>query len=122
MVHCNGQNSSSHFLPKNDMILPCPGLAAPFLAALLVAGAGVGLAFFGAGSSSEKDSQAASSRVTVASQYRCTIRVVVLCFWIDLPRYPSSSFTVFFIIILLLPRRRPFSTVIVSLCSSLVDS
>lgn len=29
----------------------------------------MGFAFFGAGSSSEKDSQAASSRVTVASQH-----------------------------------------------------
>jgi hypothetical protein len=54
-----------HFFPKKDMMLPCPGLAAPFFAPL-VAGAGVGLAFFGAGSSSEKDSHAASSRVTVA--------------------------------------------------------
>jgi hypothetical protein len=44
-------------------MLPCPGLAAPFLAPL-VAGAGVGLAFLGAGSSSEKDSHAASSLVT----------------------------------------------------------
>jgi len=57
-----------HFLPKKDMILPCPGLAAPFLAAPLAAGAGVGLAFFGAGSSSENDSHAASSRVTVVCQ------------------------------------------------------
>jgi hypothetical protein len=32
----------------------------------LAAGAGVGLAFFGAGSSSEKDSHAASSLVTIA--------------------------------------------------------
>jgi hypothetical protein len=32
----------------------------------LAAGAGVGLAFLGAGSSSEKDSHAASSLVTVA--------------------------------------------------------
>jgi hypothetical protein len=53
-----------HFFPKKDMMLPCPGLAAPFFAPL-VAGAGVGLAFFAAGSSSEKDSQAASSLVTV---------------------------------------------------------
>jgi hypothetical protein len=71
--------SSSYFLPKNDMMLPCPGLAAPFLAAPLAAGAGVGLAFFGAGSSSEKDSHAASSRVTVASQHLCDdINVIVL--------------------------------------------
>lgn len=52
-----------HFLPKKDMMLPCPGLAVLFFAPL-AAGAGVGLAFFGAGSSSEKDSQAASSLVT----------------------------------------------------------
>lgn len=55
----------AHFLPKKDMMLPCPGLAAPFFAPL-AAGAGVGLAFFGAGSSSEKDSHAASSLVTIA--------------------------------------------------------
>lgn len=44
-------------------MFPCPGLAAPFFAPL-VAGAGVSLAFFCAGSSSEKDSHAASSLVT----------------------------------------------------------
>lgn len=55
--------ANAHFLPKNDMMLPCPGLAAPFLAPL-AAGAGVGFAFLGAGSSSEKDSHAASSLVT----------------------------------------------------------
>ena len=56
----------AHFLPKKDMMLPCPGLAAPFFAPL-AAGAGVGLAFLGAGSSSEKDSHAASSLVTRVS-------------------------------------------------------
>jgi hypothetical protein len=68
---CSHYNSFSpasaacdHFFPKKDMMLPCPGLAAPFFAPL-VAGAGVGFAFFGAGSSSEKDSHAASSLVTV---------------------------------------------------------
>lgn len=54
-----------YFLPKKDMMLPCPGLAPPFFAVPLAAGAGVGLAFFGAGSSSENDSHAASSLVTV---------------------------------------------------------
>lgn len=47
-------------------MLPCPGFAPPFLGAPLAAGAGVGLAFLGAGSSSEKDSQAGSSLVTAA--------------------------------------------------------
>lgn len=62
-LHCSvGEDHG--FLPKKDMMLPCPGFAAPFFAFPLAAGAGVGLAFFGAGSSSENDSQAASSRVT----------------------------------------------------------
>lgn len=47
-------------------MLPCPGLAPPFFAAPFAGGAGVGLAFFGAGSSSENDSHAASSLVTIA--------------------------------------------------------
>jgi hypothetical protein len=54
----------AHFLPKKAMMLPCPGFAAPFFAPL-AAGAGVGLAFFGTGSSSENDSHAASSLVTI---------------------------------------------------------
>jgi hypothetical protein len=51
----------NYFLPKNDMIFPCPGLA-PLPLATLTAGF-----FLGAGSSSEKDSHVASSRVTVCS-------------------------------------------------------
>lgn len=47
------------FLPKNDIIFPCPGLA-PLPLATLTAGF-----FLGTGSSSEKDSHVASSRVTV---------------------------------------------------------
>jgi len=55
-----------YFLPKKDMMLPCPGLAAAPFFAPLAAVAGVGLAFLRAGSSSEKDSHAASSLVTKA--------------------------------------------------------
>lgn len=54
-----------YLFEKNDMMLPCPGLPPPFLAAGLLLPVVEVLAFFGAGSSSEKDSQAASSRVTV---------------------------------------------------------
>lgn len=57
-----------HLLPKNDMILPWPGLPPFFATGLLPAFAAAGgnvLAFFGAGSSSENDSHAASSVVTV---------------------------------------------------------
>ena len=56
-----------YFLPKKDIILPEPGFA-PFFAAALFALAdvvGAGFIFFGAGSSSENDSQAQSSLVTV---------------------------------------------------------
>jgi hypothetical protein len=57
----------AHFLPKKVMMLPWPGLPAFFVPALplpfddWVDG---NLAFFGGGSSSEKDSHAASSFVT----------------------------------------------------------
>ena len=58
-----------YFFPKKDMILPCPDLPPTFLA-LPVADdvpleAGVLACGAGAGSSSEKDSQVASSLVTV---------------------------------------------------------
>lgn len=55
---------SDHFLEKKDIMLPWPAFT-PFLPAdgLLVDGAWT-LGFLGAGSSSEKDSQAASSLVT----------------------------------------------------------
>lgn len=46
-------------------MLPWPGLAVLFFAPL-AASAGVGFAFLKAGSSSEKDSHAASSRVTIS--------------------------------------------------------
>jgi hypothetical protein len=55
------------FLKKLAM-LPCP-LATPFFPfAVLGAGFGVGLIFFGSGSSSENDSQTVSSLVTVRNQ------------------------------------------------------
>lgn len=69
------QDDVIHAFLKNDMMLPCPVLVAaplPFLPAPGVA-AEVSLAFLAAGasavgfsSSSEKDSQAASSLVTVS--------------------------------------------------------
>ena len=63
---------SLHFLPKKDMMFPCPGLPAAFLpfpvAADAEAGGCLALAeadgAVGGGSSSEKDSQAGSSLVT----------------------------------------------------------
>jgi hypothetical protein len=53
-----------YFLEKNDMMFPCPFGAAAFLP-FAVMGAAETFAFWITGSSSEKDSQAASSRVTV---------------------------------------------------------
>jgi hypothetical protein len=58
----------AHFFEKKDIILPFPGFPPPFFPT--AAGAGllvlaIGLAFFGGGSSSENDSQAASSFVTI---------------------------------------------------------
>lgn len=50
-------------------MLPWPFLPAFFAFAELVGLAGAGLAFFGAVSSSEKDSQTASSLVTMHSQW-----------------------------------------------------
>lgn len=56
-----------YFFPKKDMILPWPFFVAPFLSLDVLAAVGAWtLAFFGAGSSSEKDSQTASSLVTAA--------------------------------------------------------
>ena len=49
-----------HFFPKKDMILPCPAALPAFAFGTLTAGF-----FLGTGSSSEKDSHVASSRVTV---------------------------------------------------------
>ena len=56
----------SYFLPKKDMMLPCPGLPTAFLTLSVddAVDAAI-LAFCGGGSSSEKDSQAGSSFVTV---------------------------------------------------------
>lgn len=59
-VHINHQ-TDDHFLPKKDMMLPCPALPPFPLAATLTAGFFLG----GAGSSSENDSHVGSSRVTV---------------------------------------------------------
>jgi hypothetical protein len=62
---------SVYFFEKKDMMLPWPGLlpppppAAPFFPVGLEVTVEESLAFLGAGSSSEKDSQTASSRVTV---------------------------------------------------------
>lgn len=55
----------AHFFAKKDMMFPCAAFA-PFLAAagLFVLTAGAVLIFLGGGSSSEKDSHAASSFVT----------------------------------------------------------
>lgn len=58
---------SQAFLKKLAM-LPCPFLPAFLPFAELAGLAGAGLAFFGTGSSSEKDSQTASSLVTVTCQ------------------------------------------------------
>lgn len=56
-----------HFLPKNDMILPCPGFPAAFLPfeidGVVDTGAVMVLSL-GAGSSSENDSHPGSSFVT----------------------------------------------------------
>jgi hypothetical protein len=56
----------SHFLPKKDMMLPCDALP-EFCLGLAFAdeAENEGLGVITAGSSSEKDSQAASSLVTV---------------------------------------------------------
>lgn len=57
-----------HFLPKKDMILPCPALPAAFLPFPDATGA-CNLGFGGgAGSSSENDSQTGSSFVTNSRQ------------------------------------------------------
>lgn len=52
---------------KKLAILPCPFLVAVFPFAVLAGLAGAGLGFLGSGSSSEKDSQTASSLVTTES-------------------------------------------------------
>jgi hypothetical protein len=53
-------------LPKNDIILPCPVLAAGFFAFVVVEEEDCTFGFgAGGGSSSEKDSHAGSSFVTV---------------------------------------------------------
>jgi hypothetical protein len=54
-----------HFFPKNDMILPCPALAAGFFAFVAVEEDCIFGFGGGAGSSSEKDSHTGSSFVTV---------------------------------------------------------
>lgn len=56
--------ATSHFFAKKFMILPWPGLAIFFDLAAIVAPTD-GFIFFCAGSSSENDSHAASSLVTV---------------------------------------------------------
>ena len=54
--------TANYFFEKNDMIFPCPALAPAFpLLLVLVLLTGF---FFGAGSSSEKDSHVGSSTVT----------------------------------------------------------
>ena len=62
-----GTSTTDYFFPKNDIILPCPGFPPAFLPFAVdddaAVDAGV-LSLVGAGSSSEKDSQAGSSFVT----------------------------------------------------------
>jgi len=53
-----------YFFPKNDIILPCPVFAAGFFAFVVVEDCTFGFGV-GAGSSSENDSHAGSSFVTV---------------------------------------------------------
>lgn len=67
---------NAYFFPKKDMMFPCPGFAPFFAVVLFVEAIGADtLAFLGAGSSSEKDSHAASSRVTVM----CKLESYVAC-------------------------------------------
>lgn len=61
--------SLSQAFLKKLAILPCPFLPAFLPFAELAGFAGAGLAFFGTGSSSENDSQTASSLVTVTCQW-----------------------------------------------------
>jgi len=62
LIRCTVWLHSSHFLEKKDMMFPWPlGAAFLFFAA---GGATATLTFLGSGSSSEKDSQPGSSRVT----------------------------------------------------------
>lgn len=87
----------THFLEKNDMMLPCP-FGAAFLV-FAVVGATDTFAFLGTGSSSEKDSQAASSRVTTSpvsarsSSIRTLIHTKIALFVLDrlLLHHPSPA-------------------------------
>lgn len=74
---CYKLNHCTHFLEKKDMMFPCP-FGAAFLV-FAVVGATDTFAFLGAGSSSEKDSQAASSRVTtvLVSTRSCWVRALI---------------------------------------------
>lgn len=64
----------SHFLPKNDIMLPCPALPDPFFDLSELGGIDDdGFSFVITGSSSENDSQAGSSRVTVNAIYKHNI-------------------------------------------------
>jgi hypothetical protein len=56
---------TDHAFLKKLAILPCPRVPVFFPFAVFVGLAGAGLSFFGSASASEKDSQAASSLVTV---------------------------------------------------------
>jgi len=59
---------SLYFFPKKLMIFPCPTLPPPFFPFPILEAVEVGvLSFCGGGSSSEKDSHAGSSLVTVRS-------------------------------------------------------
>jgi hypothetical protein len=67
--HFKTQRLCLYFLPKKDIIFPCPGLVAGFFPPFNAAGAADALGLgFGTVSSSENDSQTASSLVTVKHQ------------------------------------------------------
>ncbi len=66
LSHRNATSYSCYFLPKKDMMFPCPGFPPGFLPFAVdedAVDAGV-LSFCGRGSSSENDSHAGSSFVT----------------------------------------------------------
>ena len=62
------ESLANHFLPKKDVILPCPAFAPCFFPLPLAVDGAIDAGVFGlvgsVGSSSEKDSQAGSSFVT----------------------------------------------------------
>ena len=62
--------SQYYFLPKKDMMFPCPALVSIFLFLADDGAVETGVLSRGKGSSSEKDSQANSSFVTMRGAYQ----------------------------------------------------